>query len=151
LPGGKEPPRVGPPDPGRASSELGAPGLILRLTEPAGRQILTRVLRGPDEADFQGKAYSKSPTIHWPGAALCGHLADERTVLIAPTPTLRKMLSARAVQSPLLERLRQLDPEGEDSGVMILEPYRPKLKEFLKPAAAALPPELATLATIPDR
>jgi hypothetical protein len=130
------------------------PGAIIRFAEPTdGKQVLSRLLKGLREEKHEGKTYYRSST----GEALldlplAGALPDERTVLVAPEPVLRKMLAADSgARSPLLDRLRQTDTTDEITGVAIVEPYRKLLKALLEPFKAQLPPDLADAASLPDR
>src|SRR5947199_83075 len=68
------------------------PGAIIRFAEPTnGKQILTRLLKGLREERRDGKTYYRSSTGEAIlGLPLAGAVPDERTVLVAPEPILRK-------------------------------------------------------------
>jgi hypothetical protein len=131
-----------------------SPGAILRFAEPIdGKQLLTRLLKGLREESHEGKTYYRSSTGEaLLGLPLAGALPDARTVLLAPEPTLRKMLAADSGgKSPLLDRLRQMDTTDDVTGIVLVEPYRDLLKAVAAPLKAQLPANLADAATLPDR
>ncbi|HEV3262379.1 MAG TPA: DUF4339 domain-containing protein, partial [Gemmataceae bacterium] len=103
---------------------LFAPGVILRFVEAVdGKQLLARNLKEVEEKTFTGKKYYRSTREKLAGAALAGYVADDRTVLWAPEPTLHKMLASSAAEGPLIERLRDVDPDDEATGVFVLGPF----------------------------
>jgi WD40 repeat protein len=109
------------------------PATILRFSEPVdGRSILEKNLGFLQSQNFKGIKYFQSQTRKQGGWPLAGYVADDRTLLIAPEPTLHKMLSAAGASGPLLERLQRIDPAAEATIVLLTAPYRP--------LAAALPP-----------
>jgi hypothetical protein len=137
-----------PPDP------TPLPGAILRFAEPVdGKQILTHLLKGLREESRDGKTYYRSSSgEEILGLPLAGAVPDERTVLVAPEPILRKMLVADGgAKSPLLDRLRQMDTRDEVTGIVVVEPYRNLLKALADPLKTQLPPTLADAASLPDR
>jgi hypothetical protein len=130
------------------------PGAILRFAGPVdGKKVLTRLLKGLREERRAGKTYYRSSTGEaLLGLPLAGAVPDEWTILLAPEPILRKMLSAGgAARSPLLDRLRKVSTTDEVTGLVILEPYRPLLKALAGPLKEQLPPKLAEAASLPDR
>ena len=143
------------PPPGGSLPDLTPfPGAIIRFTGPVnGKQILTRLLKGLREESRDGKTYYRSSTGEAIlGLPLAGAVPDERTVLVAPEPVLRKMLAADSgAKSPLLDRLRQTDTTDEITGIVVLEPYRTLLKAVVGPLKAELPANLADAASLPDR
>jgi hypothetical protein len=129
------------------------PGAILRFAEPVdGKRILTRLLKGLREEVREGKTYYRSSTGEGIfGLPLAGAVPDERTVLIAPEPVLRKMLAAgRDGRSPLLDRLRQTNTTDEITGIVILETHRDLLRAMAGHFKSQLPPSLADAANLPD-
>jgi hypothetical protein len=130
------------------------PAAILRFAEPVdGKQVLTRLLKGLRQESREGKAYYRSSTGEaLLGLPLAGAIPDERTVLVAPEPLLRKMLAADSgAKSPLLDRLRQTDNTDEVTGILIVEPYHNLLNALAEQFKALLPANLADAASLPDR
>jgi hypothetical protein len=130
------------------------PGAIIRFTEPTdGKRVLTGLLKGLREEKHEGKTYYRSSTGEaFLGLPLAGAIPDERTVILAPEPVLRKMLAADGrARTPLLDRLRQTDNTDEITGIFILEPYRNLLGALAGQFKALLPPNLADAASLPDR
>jgi hypothetical protein len=84
------------------------------------------------------------------GVPVAGYVADDRTILNAPEPTLKKMLAAKG-DGPLAKQLRRVDLGAEVSAAFVMEPMRPLAAEFLKDAAKDLPPEFADVATLHQR
>jgi hypothetical protein len=136
-----------PPD------QMPLPGAVVRFADPVdGKQLLDKVLKGVREAKYQDKVYYVGPDEEGPfGVALAGHVADDRTLLLASEPVLQKMLAAADEKSPLLDRLRQADAGDDLTAIIFLEPYRKPLNTLAKSNQALLPPPLAGAATLPDR
>jgi hypothetical protein len=129
-------------------------GGVIRLAEPTdGKQLVSKLLHGDArEAKFQGKTYYQDTGEKVAGMAMCGYVADDRTVVIAPEPTLHKMLSAKGVKSPLTDRLARTDLDADVAAVFVVEPFRPAAREALKSLQEGpLPPHLAVVNTLPDR
>jgi hypothetical protein len=127
------------------------PGTILRFSAPVdGQAILTKNLGPLESKENAGKKYFASQK-RQAGMPLAGHVANDRTVLIAPEPTLQKMMSAGAAKSPLLDRLRSVDLDNDVVAVGLLEPYMRLAGPFLQMGAAQLPPDLAGVKTMPDK
>jgi hypothetical protein len=148
------PPGPGNPvDPGPVSPDMPfIPATILRFSEPVdGQAILTKNLGGMQAREFAGKKYFLSQSQKQGGMPLAGHLAGDRTLLVAPEPTLHKMLAANDSKSPLLDRVRKIDPDNEATGVFLLEPYVRRAGPFLQMAAVQLPPDLAAVKTVADQ
>jgi hypothetical protein len=140
-----------PPEPANGAMPFRA-GFILRFAEVVdGKQVLSKVLAGAQSTTFQGKSYLKSMSRKVDGVPLAGHVADERTLLLAPEPMLRKMLAAKDVKSPLIERLRKIDGKDDATLVLVMEPLRTLLAPFAATVKGSLPPELTGLTTLPDR
>ncbi len=120
---------------------------IVRFTESVnGRQVLDQLLKQSEEANAAGKTYYRSKSEKAAGAPLAGHVADERTLVVAPEPMLRKMLAAPNVPTPLRDKLREFELDNDVFGVTVVEPFKAQLKESLQ--AADLPPQLAKLKSI---
>jgi hypothetical protein len=127
------------------------PAGILRFAEGVDcKPMLNKVLEDPAEATFQGKKYFKSATVKMAQTPMCGYAPDPRTLLLAPEPTLQKMLGASNVKTGLVERLRQVDLNHDVVAVFVLEPplLREAVGEALKSAKDALPPDLAEAANL---
>jgi hypothetical protein len=149
LAGAAAPAPVAPP-----ADAATVPAAIIRLAGSAdGKQVLTRLLKGLREEKHEGKTYYRSSTGEAIlGLPLAGAIPDERTILLAPEPVLRKMLTANAeAKTPLLDRLRQTDDADEITGIVIVEPYRNLLNGLIGPFAERLPANLADAVKLPDR
>src|SRR5207249_2222431 len=109
--------------------------------------------KGLREEKHEGKTYYRSSTgEELLGQPLAGALPDERTVLVAPEPMLRKMLTADSeASSPLLDRLRKTDDTDEMTGIVIVEPYRNLLNGMIGQFKEKMPADLADTAKLPDR
>lgn len=84
-------------------------GYIIRPSEPAdAKELLARVLPEAKTADFEGKTYHTLASKRF-GGTLAGYAADERTLLLAPEPVLKKMLGDKSPKSPLRDRLALAD------------------------------------------
>jgi hypothetical protein len=127
------------------------PGGIIRFSEPVdGKAVLSKVLTDLQEASANGKAYFNSKSEKMAGAPMSGHVADERTILIAPEPTLKKMLAAKG-DGPLAKQLQRVNLESHLAAAFVMEPVRALAKEAAKDAKGELPPNFAEVATLPDR
>ena len=143
------------PAPGGPPPELASvPAAVIRLAGSVdGKQVLTRLLKGLREEKHKGKTYYRSSTGEAIlGLPLAGAIPDVHTILLAPEPVLRKMLTADGgARAPLLDRLRLTDDADEITGIVIVEPYRNLLKGLIGPFAEGLPANLADAAKLPDR
>jgi hypothetical protein len=128
-----------------------AAGVIFRFTEAAdAKGVLGKLLKGTREAKFEGKAYLRSITEEYAGAKMAGCVLDERTVLLAPEPLLKKMLAARAGKSPLRDRLRAADPDAEATVICLPGAFQPLLAPLAGVPRDTLPPGLEEVGTLPD-
>lgn len=124
-------------------------GVIVHFTEPTdGKEILKKALEDTKEITFEGKTYLRSQKEKMDGVAMCGHLPDEQTLLLAPEPTLRKMLSADETKSLLTERLGLLDVDSPFSMVFVMEPYSVMVAEGMRGVKTSVPPQLGGLKPI---
>jgi hypothetical protein len=129
-----------------------APGLIVRFAEPPDRkQLITKLLKEVREETVDGKTYSKSTTEKIGGAAMAGYMPDDRTLLIATEPLLRKMMEARQVQGPLVDRLRSLPPDRDATVVCAVRAMRSPLSGGASQVREVLPLKLEEWAALPQR
>jgi hypothetical protein len=129
-------------------------GVVVRFAEDVdGKALLTTALRGVREVTFQGKTYLKStdPDVMLAKVAIAGYVADARTLVVAPEPTLHKMLAAQDVKGPLTQRLRAADLRADAAGVFVLGPFRGLLAESLRSAKDAIPEPLAGVNALPEQ
>jgi hypothetical protein len=132
------------------------PGAIVRFTEAVeGKAVLGKALKDVQEASADGKAYLVSKTekmagTPMAGTPMAGHVADERTLLIAPEPTLKKMLAAKG-DGPLAGQLRRIDPNSDLAAAFVVEPVKQLAGEALKEAKGSLPPEFGDVSALPER
>ena len=76
-------------------------------------------------------------------------LADENTILAGPPEELSEMLAGQEANSPLLDRLKKLDPSGAISVVAALEPVRGPIQLGMA-QLPPLPPPLQPFLEIPE-
>jgi hypothetical protein len=127
------------------------PGGVIRFTEAVdGKAVLSKALKDLQEASADGKSYVVSKTEKMAGVPLAGHVADERTLLIAPEPTLMKLLAAKG-DGPLAGQLRRIDLNSELAAAFVVEPVKQLAGEGLKEAKGSLPPEFAEVSTLHER
>jgi hypothetical protein len=128
-------------------------GTILRFTEAQDmKPIVDKVIGKCEEKEFEGKKYLWNPKKMLNRQPMAAYISDDRTLVIAAEPVLQKMLTARNVSSPLIERLRKADLDNDIIGLMNLEPYLrlPMVAPGLEMATAKAPPNLADLRKLPD-
>jgi hypothetical protein len=138
------------PTPG--GNVLFLPGGIIRFAEPVdGKAILAKVLGEAEDGAIAGKIYAKSKKEMMAKVPIAGFVADDRTLLIAPEPTLKKMLTADAAKSPLLDQLQRVELDSDVIATFAMEPVRPLVGEFLKQSKDQIPPAFADVTTLQDR
>jgi hypothetical protein len=145
--GGKPPPGPGPP---QALFQLAA---VVRFGAAVdGKKLLEKAPGGVEEKTFQGKIYyqAKNAEFALAGARVCAFVADDRTLVVAPAPTLHKMLSAGGAKSPLTDRLRAADLEHDVLAVLVVGAYRPLLADAVAEAGKSVPPPLAGIRQLPE-
>jgi hypothetical protein len=146
--GGKPPPPG--PGPPQALFQLAA---VIYFSEPVnGKRLLETTPGGVEEKTFQGKTYyrAKDPKAVLAGARVCAYVADERTLVGAPEPTLHKMLATQGAKSPLIDRLRAADLDHDVVAVLVVGPYRELLAQAVAEAGNSIPPPLAGVRQLPE-
>lgn len=135
-------------DPFPGGNVLFFPAGIFRFAGAVeGKKILGGVLKETEEAKAEGKTYSRSKTEKMAKTPLAGYVADPRTILLAPEPTLKKMLAAGSKsKNPLFDRLSKLDLGNDISGAFLVAPIRPVLAQMEK--SPDIPPNLAGLKSL---
>ncbi|HUG94505.1 MAG TPA: DUF1559 domain-containing protein, partial [Planctomycetaceae bacterium] len=98
------------------------------------------------EQEHGGRTYFVVEGSVQPPPAL--HFPDPRTVIIAHEESLRAMLEAREVESPLIRRLRQVDASADLIVVADLSSSREELEQTSQMLAEAIPPLFAGLANM---
>jgi hypothetical protein len=128
------------------------PGGIIRFVGPVdGKAILAKALKDTEDATAGGKTYSKSKTEMMAKVPIAGYVANDRTILIAPEPTLKKMLTAGKAKSPLIDHLRRIDLDSDVIVTFAMEPVRPMVGELLKQAKDQVPPPLTEVTNLHER
>jgi hypothetical protein len=130
----------------------------VRFTEPVdGKELLAKPFKGLETAEFEGKQYYRGKE-QLAKAPLAGYVADERTLVVADEPTLKKMLAARNAKSPLLELLPKVDLDHDLVFVFLMDQVstsgptvRQVMNEVLKKPAKELPPKLAGVEKLGDQ
>lgn len=116
-------------------------GLILRFGQPLVRdQALAKQLARAPKATHSGKEYYQ--------ADLAVLFADDRTLVLAPEPVLKRMIDAAGADSPLLKMLRKADAADDAQAIVALEPLRPLINQVLA-NPPPLPPALGDLLQLP--
>jgi hypothetical protein len=121
-----------------------APGVIIQFeAQGKPKDFLEQVLKPfgvVQKGDFQGREYDKAEVETPTGkVTIAAHLADDRAVLVAPEPTMRKMLDRKAGKGLLLDELRRQDFSNEVVALLLAEPIMPGLERFMgKPFAEAI-------------
>ena len=104
-------------DPMPGGNVIFLPAAIVRFAKPVNaKSLLTNNLPDIREQPFLGKTYYTSEEAGMAGVAMAAFVPDAKTLLIAPEPTLQKMLTARDVSSPLVERLKTASLGAEITG-----------------------------------
>ncbi|HEX5271354.1 MAG TPA: hypothetical protein VFW33_12735 [Gemmataceae bacterium] len=130
-----------------------APAVIIRFREPVdGAAFLHKVIQDVGEKSFEGKTYRVARPERGREAAppFAGYVADEKTVLWAPEPILKKMLTARG-DGPLAVKMKGFDPSAEASAAFLMEPVKPVAGDLLKKLKEEMPPDMADVGTLPER
>jgi hypothetical protein len=129
------------------------PAGIIRFREPLdGAAVLTKALEDVQPVTFAGKTYFNSKSKKLAQVPISGFVPDGRTILVAPEPTLRKMLVADSGRSPLRDRLPRLDLNSDV--VMLFTPegkVRLAATELLSKAKGDVPPRLARIDRLPEQ
>jgi hypothetical protein len=126
-------------------------GFLFYFREPVdGAAILAKTLDKPAQASFDGKSYLKGKSAKKDEPAGAGYIADERTILIAQEPMLKKMLSAKG-DGPLAKELKRLDLKADAAAAFVMEPVRDKAGELLGQGKDNLGPDFADLGTLHER
>jgi hypothetical protein len=137
------------PPPGQQELPFGFAGIV-RFAGPEDKQApLTKIMNKSESKEFEGKKYYASKDEKFHGAPVAYYMGDDLTLVMAPEPTLHKMLSAQGAKSPLLDRLRTIDPDTDLIGVVLLEPYAQLAAPVLELAATMVPPDLADVKKLP--
>jgi len=128
-----------------------SPAAVIRFNEATdGKAFLGKLLKDGKESTAEGKSYLASQSQQWFGTAVAGHVADNRTVVIAPEPTLKKMLASKG-DGPLAKQLSRLDPSADASAAFVMEPVKKIVGELLTKGKQDIPPEFAEAATLHER
>jgi Leucine-rich repeat (LRR) protein len=127
---------------------------VVRFAEPTdGMKLVKKFFaKGGQDLSYKGKSYYKGPAAERAPLMNAAHAPDDRTLLLAMEPTLKKMLDASDVKSPLVDALGRADLDNDLLGVFaMVEPVRQQLGAMAKPAKGDIPPPLAGAADLPDQ
>jgi hypothetical protein len=126
-------------------------GVVVRFSEAVdGKAVLGAWLKGAREVSAEGLSYSVSQTEKLDKLPAAGHVADARTVLYAPEPTLRTMLAAKP-GGALAAELKRVDLKADVSAAFVMGPAKSQVAKGLAQVKNKLPPEFADVATLPER
>lgn len=133
-----EPPQEGPP----------AVAVVLRFAKPlAPGEVFAPLWQQTTEGELEGKKYrqAQNPT------ALSIFRPDDRTLILASDPLLRKILRqhARPPEGEMSRVLTRIPEPPDVLAVLLVAPLRPQLKGLLD--QAPLPPPLAGVEKVPDQ
>jgi hypothetical protein len=148
-----EPLKDGPGKQGGGGDPPVIPAGIVRMAAAADlTKFLDKALEGKQEQTFKGQKYYKSVKKQRGDVYLAGCLTDDRTALLAPEPTLHKMLTAGPKGSgPLADKLGKMNWNADALAVVVVEPFRAMATEFARSAGNAVPPPLAEATSLPER
>jgi hypothetical protein len=102
-------------DPFPSNNVVASPAGIIRFADTVdGKKILGKLLGQVRTGTFNNKQYYRSTIRQMARVPVAGFVANDRkTILVAPEPTLQKMLSANAASSPLLDGLSEIDLDND--------------------------------------
>lgn len=109
-----------------------SPAVILQFEEDTdSKALLSKEVQDIESVDYQGKTYLRSQSAGKGDVAGAAYIAGPRTLLLAPEPTLKKMLTAGGEPRPLLEQLRRTSLNND----LIIEVFAPPLIKLMGEAA----------------
>jgi hypothetical protein len=102
-------------------------------------------LKRPKEIDIDGK------TVLQPSArdSLSFYFPDDRTIVLGDVPMLRQMLSAKDVDSPLVNLLKKVEVSAEVTAVFSVEALRDLWRQAMA-HAPPVPPQFQPFLKLPD-
>lgn len=123
------------------------PTVVLRFAEPVDqKQLLSAMFRGDAvEATWKGKTY-----YNFPREKAAAYFPDHRTMVVSVEKGIRKIISAKTADSPLIKRLLKLDANNDVIGVVVLEGATEQTREAAGEAARAFLPQVAELVQAPE-
>ncbi len=133
---------VSPPGPGSPEPGFGA---ILRFVDACPKVDILAKLPPTKEADADGKLIHAAPSPRLPSV----YFPDERTLVLAPEPMLKKMIAAKDVDSPLTKLLKAVDVSSHLTFVGSVDAVRDLAKQAVA-AAPPLPPQFQDFLKLPD-
>lgn len=125
------PPRGGPP--------FQFPTVIIRFGDPKDRETVlaeSGFHESTEKTSHQGKDYYKMKEA--PAAVF---LPDDRTIVVAMEPLLKKMITAKEAKSALIDRLRSIDAENDLIVAVDLGSIRKQIDELKEGAPKEGAPE----------
>lgn len=121
-------------------------GIVIRMAKPYDRlNVMAPLMAMTTDGTLGGKPFRKAPQPFLPSLML----PNDRTIVIAPEPTLAKMMSGKAADSELLKLLRKLPAGQHVSVVATLDPIRDMINAGIA-QAPPLPPPFQQFTKIPD-
>ncbi|MFN4261416.1 MAG: hypothetical protein ACK4RK_19190 [Gemmataceae bacterium] len=125
---------------GEAFLQQGIPGIEKEMMD--GKVVYSAVLDNP--LGPQAGGIDKVPVY--------SHVADDRTLIAAPQPTLKKMLSGAAGNSLLRDKLARFDTSHDLTVVVTLDKIGPVLSVMLMQAdqEGTIPPPFADVVKLPE-
>jgi len=136
-------PRVGPRPEDAPTGEV--VGIILRNSEPFVRDKFPKNLRDAVEATHEGHKYYASPNPWQPSFAL----PNDKTLIIASEGDLKRMLTAKATKSPLIDAMAKADRRKGANLVVAVDPIR-KMAAADGANQQQLPPPIDTFLKIAE-
>ena len=120
-------------------------GVVLRFAEAYSKERVIAKLPRPKEVDIDGKT-----VLELTGRGqLSFCFPDDRTIVLGELPMLKQMLSAKEVDSPLVNLLKTLDVSAEVTGALSVEALRDLWHQALA-HAPPLPPQFQGFLKLPD-
>jgi prepilin-type processing-associated H-X9-DG protein len=130
--------------PGPASPEPGF-GAILRFVDACPKAAILAKLPPMKEGDADGKQIYAGPTPRMPSI----YFPDEKTLVLAPEPMLKKMIAAKDVDSPLVKLLKVVDVSSHLTFVGSVDAVRDLAKQAVA-TIPPLPPQFQDFLKLPD-
>jgi Protein of unknown function (DUF1559) len=120
-------------------------GVILRFAEAYSKERVTEKLAPAKEIEVEGKTVLERPRPGDPSF----YFPDDRTIVLGTLPMMRQMLSAKDVDSPLVNLLKNVDVSAELTALVSVEALRDLWHQALA-HAPPVPPQFQRFLKLPD-
>ena len=120
-------------------------GIILRFAEAYSKERVTSKLKAPKEVDVDGKTVLGQSG----RGGLSFYFPNDRTIVLGEVPMLRQMLSAKDVDSPLVNLLKKADVSAELTALFSVEALRDLWHQAMA-HTPPVPPQFQPFLKLPD-